>query len=141
MSGDAAFYVLPWSIVVAQQQRAPEPQCCHESPTSFESLYADPTQLVLGHVHWRGDWAGRERFEAQPGVICLGEPWERVPPAAIPLLEQFRMVFLATRAERIGPLPKNGARPDLDTSVPIDVTHTVRAALRKAHPMIAHELG
>ena len=143
----AYFYVLPWSVVKAQQDRSvqgtlglSEPMCCHESTSSWESLAADPTQQVFAHVHWGSNWAARERFEAQPGVICLGEPWELVPPAAIPLLEQFRTAYLALRAERVGVVGKNGVRSELDASAPIDGTHTVTAALRKAYPMMAHEL-
>jgi|ERR1041385_4741789 hypothetical protein len=150
----AYFYIAPWSVVNAQQQRVVaaqaenrtdqlreprEPMCCHESLMSWDSLRKDSTQLVLGHVHWGENWAAQERFEATPGVIPLGEPWEPVPAAAVPTLEAFRLSCAPTRAERV-PASAMGLRPTQDPAVPIDATHTVVEALRKAAPALAHEL-
>jgi len=146
----AAFYVLPWSVVAAQAERCAalqqveggprEPMCCHSALTSWEALRADPSQLVLGHVHWGEHWAARDRFEAEvaaAGGVALGDPWERVPPGAIAVLEQFRLAHLPLRAG--GARSTSVGRPELDANVPIDATHTVTAALRKAVPMFAHE--
>jgi hypothetical protein len=151
----AYFYVLPYAAVVAQEERyladqatetrltdrGREPMCCLSSFTSWDSLGKDPTQLVLAHLHWGKNWVCRERFEAQPGVIALGEPWEPVPAAAIPVLEACRAGYAALRAQRVA---INGASPVLaptrDPAVAIDATHSVADALRKANPIEAHEL-
>jgi hypothetical protein len=146
MSEKAAFYVAPWAVVKAEQARfeattagvARDPFVCHNSLHSVQDD-ADPTRLVLAHVHWKNDWSARERFEALPGVLPLGESWELLPAAAVPVLEQFRSSFASVRAERV-PIRGVASRPTLDVTAPIDVTHTVVEALRKAQPHLAHEL-
>jgi len=138
MSNRAHFYATSWAIVKAQQDRwkqgqvqgKPEPMCCHNGLASFEALDADPTQLVLAHVHWGTSWAARQAFEAQPGVLAFGEPWDPIPPAVIPLLEAFRQGFSAAMTAFGTPMK----------DVPVATTDTVLAALQKAQPQIAHEL-
>jgi hypothetical protein len=73
------------------------------------------------HVGWY-DWQARERFEAQPGVLILGDLWDPVPAAAIPLLNALQ----ATR----------DAVPGAPTvpSVRVGASDTVAQALRKAAP-------
>jgi hypothetical protein len=146
MSGKAYFYVVPWSLVtVFNEARAARvaageaggPMCCCE--TRVHPPAADTP--ALAHVHW-GDgngWVARERFEAQPEVIALGEPWEPVPAEAVAFLEEFRQAHVSTRAERIGVSAKQRIAVK-DPSTPIDATHTVGQALQKAFPLMAHEM-
>jgi hypothetical protein len=147
----ATFYVAPWSVAAAQQarntdppdERSKEPFFCHWSAVSWDALGSDPSQLVLGHVHWGAQWDARERFEAQPGVIPLGEAWDPVPPEAVPVLEALRQSYVDVRATRVGittdtpTAPTSGA---YDAAAPIDTAHTVGTALRKAVPSWAREI-
>jgi hypothetical protein len=91
--------------------------------------------LVLFEAGWGAYWDYRERFEAQPGVVPLGEPWEPLPAAAVPVLEAFRQALAPTRAERVGVPSKLLALPAAqDATVAVDSSHTVSQALRKAMP-------
>src|SRR5690242_7861856 len=105
----AAFYVCPWSVAHAMQEQyradlaqRPDdrpwwPMFCHHSVASHDAMEKDPSILTLGHVHWAqygpNAWELREQFERTPGVISLGEPWESVPAAAIPVLETRRQII------------------------------------------------
>ncbi len=140
MSHRGTFYVVPWATKVQHDTTVGnEFACCHVSTVSGDALAADPTQLVLAHVHWGKNWEGRERFEALPGVIPLGEPSDLVPAAAVPVLEALRQSLASTRLERVGIVAK-GLPPLRDPTVPIDATHSVQQALRKAQPMFEDEL-
>src|SRR2546427_12688461 len=82
----AAFYVLPWATKVQHDSTVgsrTEFMCCHQSHYGWDALAADPTLLVVGHVHWEKNWEGRERFEQLPGVVPLGEPADLLPAAAV----------------------------------------------------------
>src|SRR5437879_2474176 len=61
-----------------------------------------PTELVLVDVSWDRGWEAREKFEAQADVLPLGDLWDPVPLAAVPVLEAFRLSLVSTRTEKIG---------------------------------------
>lgn len=46
---------------------------------------ADPTKCMV-YVHWENENL-EERFEAIPGVMTLGFPWESPPADAVPLIQ------------------------------------------------------
>ncbi len=96
------------------------------------------TGTHLQFIDWRNaPWQDRERFEAQDGLIALGELWEPVPAEAIPTLEAFRQILVPIRqglivAKRAA--PGRVIAPALDPAIAIDATHTVAQAIRKAAP-------
>ncbi|SRR5713101_1961575 len=106
----------------------------------YSGDYPTPGTLVIAQVVWENPnrWVEREQFEAQPGVVPFGDPWEPVPAAAVPMLEFYRQRLIATRAERVGAVATRALLATTkDVSAPIDTTHTVADAMRKAQPLYA----
>jgi hypothetical protein len=95
----------------------------------------EPDALVLLEAKWT-QWDQREAFEAQAGVTPLGAPWELIPDAAVAFLESLRQALAPARAERVGVAAKNLSSA-ADPNVPIDSSHTVAQAFRKACPQFA----
>lgn len=79
----------------------------------------DPTQSLLVVV-WSNPNAEMD-FEALPGVLFLGEPWEPLPPEAVPLLASFQ--------DSLQSLPSGAVALPVD-GLPI-TPDTVSQALRK----------
>lgn len=119
-------YLAPWAI--AQARPAGNAGGCM-------ALTAQPlgTDMAVCDLVWDFDWRAREAWEAQAGVIPLGNPWELLPAAAVPVLESLRQSLTAIRAENVTVTVK-AASPQLDYTVAIDATHTVAQAVRKALP-------
>jgi len=111
-------------------------------PGAWSALVSDPgpATSVLFEVRQWSQWDAQEQFEAQPEVVLLGDPWDLVPAAAVPFLEQFRQATAPDRAQRVTVSLKGlPAKPRVqDAAIAVDATHTVSQALRKAAP---HLLG
>ena len=96
----------------------------------------DP-DVALVTVSW---WHGSDQqadFEALPGVLPLGLPWEPLPPAAVAALETQRVANVASLTAQRPPLALAGAGvPPLRglVTVPVRATDSVYVALCKAQP-------
>lgn len=123
-------YVCP--LAIAQAELAREGEVSRRGWSSTATPGVD--DLVLFEAEWTS-WKAREAFEAQVGVTPLGDPWEPVPAAAVPVLESFRVSLAPQRgAQTRKGLISNAIAAERDVSAVIDTTHTVMQALRKAAP-------
>lgn len=125
-----SLYVCP--LAVAQAELAREDSV---NMRGWHTVLANPqaADLVLVQAQWIAQDA-QDQFEAHPGVVLLGDPWEMVPAIAVPVLESFRLASIATRAT--AGLSLKGLPAVRDVTAPIDGTHTVAQALRKAAPQL-----
>src|SRR5438105_2597037 len=66
---------------------APFEQGAQEGRRQYGARSIPGSDQSLVWVFWDADWRAQEAFEAQDGVVLLGDLWDPVPPAAVPVLQ------------------------------------------------------
>ena len=133
-----AIYVCPSTLFDAEREKALKGE--HLGGISYHlggeasSCGRDYPGMSIVQIEW-GNWRDREKFEVQPDVIVLGDPWEPMPADAVPYIEAARQATADTRnAESIPKRAKLALIARTDPDAPIDASHTVGQAFRKAFP-------
>lgn len=89
-----------------------------------QPIPADASKSMV-YIHWDNENL-EERFEANPGVMLLGFPWETPPDDAIPLIQSLYQSDTDLLASRGLSLPTSDSPPESLASMLRKISQTAR---------------